>query len=63
MGPLIDLADMVLTSGTSAPVLAALVRGRPLAASPNGSEQPLLTGACMRAGVGVHLPKSAPSDW
>ncbi|NEE16530.1 glycosyltransferase, partial [Streptomyces sp. SID7499] len=26
-------------------------------------EQPLLTGACMRAGVGVHLPKSARSDW
>ncbi|WP_435240053.1 glycosyltransferase [Streptomyces sp. YPW6] len=63
MGPLIALADMVLTSGTSAPVLGALLRGRPLAASPNGSEQPLLTGALMRAGVAVHLPKSALSNW
>ncbi|GAA0290104.1 hypothetical protein GCM10010302_30740 [Streptomyces polychromogenes] len=58
MGPLVDRAGLVLSSGTSAPVLAALLRGRPLALSPNGSEQPLLTGACVRAGVAVHFPKS-----
>jgi UDP:flavonoid glycosyltransferase YjiC (YdhE family) len=58
MGPLVDLAGTVLANGTSAPVLAALLRGRPLALSPNGSEQPLLTGACLRAGVAVHFPKS-----
>lgn len=55
MGPLIDLAELVLTSGTSAPVLAALLRGRPLVVSPNGSEQPLVAAACQRAGVGVHV--------
>ncbi|MFJ9641073.1 glycosyltransferase [Streptomyces sp. NPDC101178] len=58
MGPLIDLAGPVLASGTSAPVLASLLRGRPLALSPNGSEQPLLTAACLRAGVAVHLSAS-----
>lgn len=58
MGPLVDRAGLVLSSGTSAPVLAALLRSRPLALSPNGSEQPLLTGACLRAGVAVHFPKS-----
>ncbi|MFC8273127.1 glycosyltransferase [Streptomyces sp. NPDC057271] len=63
MGPLVDLAGMVLTNGTSAPVLAALLRGRALAASPNGSEQPLLTGACMRAGVAVRLPRNPSADW
>lgn len=63
MGPLVDRAQMVLTNGTSAPVLAALLRGRVLAASPNGSEQPLLTGACVRAGVAVHLPRTPPADW
>lgn len=56
MGPLIDSAGLVLTSGTSAPVLAALLRRRPLAVSPNGSEQPLLSGACLRAGVAAYLP-------
>lgn len=58
MGPLVDRAGLVLSSGTSAPVLAALLRGRPLALSPNGSEQPLLAGACMRAGVAVHFPNN-----
>ena len=55
MGPLIDLAGLVLTSGTSAPVLAALLRGRPLGVCPNGSEQPLLAAACVRAGVAAHV--------
>ncbi|POG44356.1 glycosyltransferase [Streptomyces sp. ZL-24] len=63
MGPLIDMAGLVVTSGTSAPVLGALIRGRALGASPNGSEQPLLTWACMRAGVAVHLPKDSPGLW
>ncbi|MEV7419446.1 glycosyltransferase [Streptomyces sp. NPDC089919] len=58
MAPLVDRAGLVLSNGTSAPVLAALLRGRPLALSPNGSEQPLLTGACLRAGVAVHLPNN-----
>jgi UDP:flavonoid glycosyltransferase YjiC (YdhE family) len=62
MGPLVDLAGMVLANGTSAPVLAALLRGRPLALSPNGSEQPLLTGACVRAGVAVRVPTAPSAD-
>ncbi|HET9171178.1 MAG TPA: glycosyltransferase [Actinospica sp.] len=62
MGPLVDLAGLVLTSGTSAPVLAALRRGLPLAVSPNGSEQPLLSVACIRAGVAVHVPNTAATD-
>ncbi len=56
MGPLVDRAGLVLSNGTSAPVLAALLRGRPLALSPNGSEQTLLTGACLRAGVAQYFP-------
>ncbi|MFH9728046.1 glycosyltransferase [Streptomyces sp. NPDC017254] len=59
LGPLVDLAELVLANGTSAPVLAALLRGRPLVLSPNGSEQPLLTGACVRAGVAVRDPKTS----
>ncbi|GLY75605.1 hypothetical protein Airi01_038720 [Actinoallomurus iriomotensis] len=59
MGPLIDRAGLVLTSATSAPVLSALLRGRPLGVSPNGSEQPLLAGACVRAGVAVRVPSTA----
>ncbi|WP_338498220.1 glycosyltransferase [Streptomyces sp. SJL17-4] len=62
MGPLVDAADLVLSNGTSAPVLSALLRGRPLALSPNGSEQPLLTGACVRAGVAVRDPKTPSVD-
>ncbi|WP_326701377.1 glycosyltransferase [Streptomyces sp. NBC_01754] len=64
MGPFVDLAGLVLTNSTSAPVLAALLRGRPLAVSPNGSEQPLLAGACLRAGVAARVPNTpsvAPS--
>lgn len=54
MGPFLDRAGLVLTSGTSAPVLAALLRGRPLGVAPNGSEQPVLAAACVRAGVAVY---------
>lgn len=62
MGPLVDAAGLVLTNGTSAPVLAALLRGRPLGVSPNGSEQPLLSGACLRAEVAVRVPATAGPD-
>ncbi|MFF3837658.1 glycosyltransferase [Streptomyces sp. NPDC001930] len=62
MGPFVDAADLVLANGTSAPVLSALLRGRPLVLSPNGSEQPLLTGACVRAGVAVRDPKTPSVD-
>ncbi|MFJ5137654.1 glycosyltransferase [Streptomyces sp. NPDC088707] len=62
MGPLVDAADLVLANGTSAPVLSALLRGRPLVLSPNGSEQPLLTGACVRAGVALRDPKTPSVD-
>lgn len=57
MGPLIDRSQLVLTNGTSTPVLNALLRGRPLGMSPNGSEQPILTDACVRAGVALHIPE------
>ena len=62
MGPLIDWAGLVLSSGTSAPVLAALLRGRPLGVSPNGAEQPLLAAACVRAGVAVRFPRIVTRD-
>jgi UDP:flavonoid glycosyltransferase YjiC (YdhE family) len=62
MGPLIDRAGLVLTSGTSAPVLAALLRGRPLGVSPNGSEQPVLAAACVRAGVAVPVTDDPGAD-
>ncbi|WP_327674146.1 glycosyltransferase [Kitasatospora sp. NBC_00458] len=62
LGPLVDLAGLVLTSGTSAPVLGALLRGRPLGVTPNGSEQPVLSGACLRAGVAVHVPRTEQPD-
>ncbi len=62
MGPLIDRAGLVLTSGTSAPVLSALLRGRPLGVSPAGSEQPLLAAACVRAGVAVYIGNEHTTD-
>ena len=62
MGPLIERSVLVLTSGTSAPVLNALLRSRPLGVSPNGSEQPLLAEACRRAGVAVHIPPGVSDD-
>jgi UDP:flavonoid glycosyltransferase YjiC (YdhE family) len=62
MGPLIDLAGLVLSSGTSAPVLAALLRGRPLGVSPNGSEQPVLAAACVRAGAARYVPDDVSGD-
>lgn len=62
MRPLIDRARLVLTSGTSAPVLTSLLRGRPLGVSPNGAEQPLLAAACLRAGVAVRVPGAVSRD-
>jgi UDP:flavonoid glycosyltransferase YjiC (YdhE family) len=62
MGPLIDRAGLVLSSGTSAPVLASLLRGKPLGVAPNGAEQPLLAAACQRAGVAVRVPGNATGD-
>ncbi|WP_062209192.1 glycosyltransferase [Streptomyces sp. NBRC 109706] len=59
LGPLVDRAGLVLTNGTSTPVLGALLRGRPLVTSPNGSEQPLLSLACERAGVALRVPGAA----
>lgn len=61
MDPLVSTACLVLTNGTSAPVLAALRHGRPLVVAPNGSEQPLLSAACRRAGVAVRLPDDPAS--
>jgi UDP:flavonoid glycosyltransferase YjiC (YdhE family) len=58
MGPLIDRAEFVMTAGTSAPVLQALVRGRPLGVSPVGSENVVLGPACVRAGVATYIPDS-----
>ncbi len=59
MRPLIDRAGLVLTSGTSAPVLGALLHGRPIGVSPSGSEQPLLADACVRAGVAFRIANDA----
>jgi UDP:flavonoid glycosyltransferase YjiC (YdhE family) len=63
MMPLIQRAELVLTSATSAPVVNALLQGRPLAVSPVGSEQPLLARACVRAGVAVYLPGRDGAAW
>ncbi|WP_405003115.1 glycosyltransferase [Kitasatospora purpeofusca] len=62
LGPLVDRAGLVLTAGTSAPVLGALLRGRPLGVTPNGSEQPVLAGALLRSGAAVHLPRTGEAD-
>ncbi|MET7939769.1 glycosyltransferase [Streptomyces sp. NPDC005302] len=61
MGPLVDRADLVLTNATSAPVLAALQRGKPLLVAPNGSEQQVLAAGCLRAGVARRLPEPGAS--
>lgn len=62
MDPLIGRSGAVLTSATSAPVLAALVRGLPLGVSPGGSEQPMLAQACVRAGVALYLRGGKSDD-
>lgn len=60
LGPLVDRSDLVMTNGTSAPVLAALRRAKPLVLAPNDSEQPLLSQACVRIGVGRYCPRRLP---
>ncbi|MEU9852634.1 glycosyltransferase [Streptomyces sp. NPDC047974] len=62
MGPFLDRADLVVTNGTSAPVLGALRHRRPLLVSPNGGEQRVLAAACLRAGVAAPLDRAAPGD-
>lgn len=57
LSPLVERSRLVLTSGTSAPTMGALLAGRPLVMAPAGSEQPLLTEACVRAGVALRLPE------
>ncbi len=57
LAPLVERSVLVLTNGTSAPTLAALSAGRSLVMAPAGSEQPALTAACVRVGVGVRLPE------
>ncbi|HEX3790797.1 MAG TPA: hypothetical protein VHW44_23245 [Pseudonocardiaceae bacterium] len=59
--PLLARAELVLTSATSAPVLGALLAGRPLLVAPTGSEQPVLAEACLRTGVASLLP-TEPAD-
>ncbi|GAA2132987.1 hypothetical protein GCM10009760_08640 [Kitasatospora kazusensis] len=53
--PLVRSAELVVTSGTSAPVLAALLNDRPLVVGPAGGEQHVLAEACLRAGVARRL--------
>lgn len=60
MSPLLRRAEAVVASGSTTPVLGALLHGRPLLLRPNGGEQRLVTAACVRAGVAVQLPASQP---
>lgn len=63
MGDLLERAEAVVSNGTSAPVLGALLHARPLLLRPNGGEQRLLGAACLRAGVAAELPAPpAPGD-
>ncbi|MFJ2954998.1 glycosyltransferase [Streptomyces sp. NPDC087270] len=63
MGDLLARAEAVVSNGTSAPVLGALLHARPLLLRPNGGEQRLLGAACLRAGVAAELPvHPAPGD-
>ncbi|WP_435172364.1 glycosyltransferase [Actinacidiphila sp. bgisy145] len=57
MGDLLARAEAVVGNGTSAPVLGALLHGKPLLLRPNGGEQRLLAAACLRAGVAAPLPE------
>ncbi|HTJ67827.1 MAG TPA: glycosyltransferase [Actinospica sp.] len=59
MSDLLQRAELVVTNGTTAPVLGALLHGRPLFLRPNGGEQRVLAAACVRAGVAERLPDPA----
>jgi UDP:flavonoid glycosyltransferase YjiC (YdhE family) len=61
MAHLLRRAEAVVSNGTSAPVLGALLHSRPLLLRPNGGEQRLLSAACLRAGVAVPLDISRPA--
>ncbi|MEU0137397.1 glycosyltransferase [Streptomyces sp. NPDC006296] len=58
MSPLLERSALVVSSGTSAPVLGSLLHRRPLLVSPNGGEQAVLAAACRRAGVAAVLDRS-----
>ncbi len=58
MSPLLERSALVVSSGTSAPVLGSLLHRRPLLLSPNGGEQAVLAAACRRAGVGGVLDRT-----
>ncbi|WP_145501155.1 glycosyltransferase [Streptomyces sp. CFMR 7] len=58
MSPLLERSDLVVSSGTSAPVLGSLLHRRPLLVSPNGGEQAVLAAACRRAGVAAVLDRT-----
>ncbi|MFE5791416.1 glycosyltransferase [Streptomyces sp. NPDC056503] len=62
MSPFLDRASLVVTNGTSAPVLGALRHRRPLLVSPNGGEQRVLAAACLRAGVAAPLDRARGED-
>ncbi|NML51047.1 glycosyltransferase family 1 protein [Streptomyces sp. R302] len=62
MGPFLDRAGLVVTNGTSAPVLGTLRHRRPLLVSPNGGEQRVLAAACLRAGVAAPLDRARGDD-
>ena len=56
MAPLVRRSCAVVSNGTTAPVLGALLAGRPLLLAPEGSEQFVLAAACIRAGTAVRVP-------
>ncbi|MCX4744420.1 glycosyltransferase [Kitasatospora sp. NBC_01287] len=56
LAPLVERSAVVLTNATTAPVLGALLGGRPLLVAPAGGEQHVLAAACLRAGAARRLP-------
>ncbi|MFI1185953.1 glycosyltransferase [Streptomyces californicus] len=58
MSPLLERSALVVSSGTSAPVLGSLLHRRPLLVAPNGGEQAVLAAACRRAGVAAVLDRT-----
>jgi UDP:flavonoid glycosyltransferase YjiC (YdhE family) len=58
LAPLVRRSCAVVTNGTTAPALAALLADRPLLLAPEGSEQFVLAAACLRAGTAVRVPET-----
>jgi hypothetical protein len=54
-GAVLDRADVVVCSGTTAVVVAAMARCVPIVAVPGGGEQPDVAALVVRAGVGVSI--------